>query len=62
MERKILKPGKDGLLVRDPVTKRHLKPEGEEKEMTNYWVRRVICGDAVVVEAEEAKPTKKVKN
>lgn len=61
--RKILKPGKDGLLVRDPVSKRHLHADGEEKEINSYWMRRLICGDVVEVEQPESKsPDKKSSN
>jgi hypothetical protein len=66
MERIKLKPAKDELLVRDPVTKRHLKAEGEEKDLNNYWARRIMCGDVLVVPeklaAEDPKAKKIFKN
>lgn len=36
-----------GLIVLDPVTLRPLRPEGEWKPLTNYWVRRLRDNDAV---------------
>jgi hypothetical protein len=61
METKILKPSRAGLLVRDPVSKRPLKEEGESKQISSYWARRITCGDVVVVEeqAVEEKPAPK---
>lgn len=62
MERKILKPGKPGLIVRDPVSKNPLSEKGEEKLMNTYWYKRVACGDALIVENEkevEKKDSKK---
>lgn len=38
-----------GLLVRDPVSLRFLPPEGKEVKPSTYWVRRVACGDVLVV-------------
>ena len=40
-----------GLLVRDPISKRPLPPEGAEVPESSYWVRRVASGDVVVVQA-----------
>lgn len=51
-----LKPGRDGLLVRDPVTGKPLDPNGETKPRNSYWLRRISDGDAV-----KAKPTKSAK-
>ncbi len=48
-----LKP-KNGLLIRDPVTKIILSTEGCLIEMTNFWNRRVLDGTVEVV-----KPTQK---
>lgn len=42
-----------GLKVRDPITKQHLREEGESKPRTNYWLRRVRAGEVVVIN----KPT-----
>lgn len=41
-----------GAKVRDPVTKQHLKAEGESKPRSNYWLRRVASGEVV----EAAQP------
>lgn len=40
----LLKPT-DGLIVRDPDTLAPLSAEGEEKELTSYWLRRLADGD-----------------
>lgn len=37
-------------IVRDPETKRPLSIDGEEKEWTTYWRRRVKEGGVVIVE------------
>lgn len=47
-----LKPARDGLIVRDPVTMVPLPSEGKEVERNSYWLRRMAAGD--VVEAVEA--------
>ncbi len=41
---------KDGLPVRDPATKRHLPAEGKEVPETSYWLRRLKCGDVVLIQ------------
>ncbi len=44
---------RDGILLRDPVTKNHLPPEGAIVDPGNlFWARRVRDGDAVIVEDE----------
>jgi hypothetical protein len=43
-----LKP-KNGLLIRDPVTKIVLSTDGCLMEMTNFWNRRVLDGTVEVV-------------
>lgn len=45
---------KDGLVVRDPATKRALPAEGAEVPETGYWMRRLRDGD--VVESTPAAP------
>lgn len=60
-----LKPSKEGLLVRDPVSKKFLPQEGAEiKIMTTYWQRRLNCGDVieVVEEPTREEPKKVLKN
>jgi len=59
--RMIIKPS-GNFLVRDPVTKAHLKPEGEVKPRNNYWLRRLASGEVVEVEQQggrQAIETKK---
>jgi len=45
-----LKP-KNGLLIRDPVTKIVLSTDGCLMEMTNFWNRRVLDGTVEVVKS-----------
>jgi hypothetical protein len=45
-----------GVLVRDPDTMQHLRPEGEMKEYTSYWRGAVRDGD---VFAHDSKPDHK---
>lgn len=42
-----LKPGRPGLVVRDPVSKVKLAPDGARVPNNQYWVRRLLCGDAI---------------
>ncbi len=58
---------KEGVLVRDPVTKIPLSAKGMKVSLASpggtYWRRRINCGDVLVVEEStmiRAK-TKKVK-
>lgn len=37
---------REGLIVRDPQTGNPLDPEGEEKPLSPYWLRRLADGDA----------------
>lgn len=50
---------KDGVLVRDPVTKAPLPKQGMLKPWTGpcgrYWRRRVNCGDAIIGNPPVAK-------
>ncbi|MBU1229554.1 MAG: DUF2635 domain-containing protein [Proteobacteria bacterium] len=34
-----------GLVVRDPVTKEPLPPQGARKEKSTHWLRRKAAGD-----------------
>lgn len=52
-----IKPA-SGAKVRDPVTKQHLRADGESKPRSNYWLRRVASGE--VVEAAQHAATKTV--
>ncbi|MTI13361.1 DUF2635 domain-containing protein [Sansalvadorimonas verongulae] len=42
-----IKP-KKGVKVRTPSGD-HLKPQGEKVPRTSYWLRRIKCGDVVLV-------------
>lgn len=53
MEKEILKPAKEGMVVRDPISFLPLKQEGEEKLMSSFWVRRKMHGDVVEVVADK---------
>lgn len=56
-----IKPASDAN-VRDPITKQHLKAEGENKPETNYWLRRIAAGEVVeVVQPAAAKAAPKDK-
>ncbi|WP_338523364.1 DUF2635 domain-containing protein [Pseudomonas batumici] len=44
-----------GLLVRDPVKRDRLPPEGREVPDDDfYWLRRLSCGDATLVASDAA--------
>jgi len=47
-----------GLIVRDPATRRPLAKEGEERELTGYWRRRLLCGDVLIVKPHVAPAPK----
>lgn len=57
-------------LIRDPITLRHLKPEGEWKEADRFWLRKIHLNEVIEceppkeerpepVEKEPAKPVVK---
>lgn len=52
-----IKPASADVKVRDPITKQHLKAEGESKPRSNYWIRRIAAGDVVEV-TEQPAPAK----
>lgn len=55
-----VKPAKEGLIVRDPETKRPLPADGKMVRMSAYWIRRKIAGEIIIMGgAEEIKPDKK---
>lgn len=59
METFVLKPS-PGASVRDPVTLELLKDnegKGEQKPRSNYWMRRVADGTAIIV----VQPVEKTK-
>lgn len=45
----LVKP-KPGLVVRDPISKQPLPPEGREVPAESYWLRRLRSGDVIEVE------------
>lgn len=58
-----IRPAREGLIVRDPISKQALPAAGRwVSAHTMYWRRRVLCGDVVVASppqadsAPEAKP------
>ena len=52
-----IKP-KQGLIVRDPITRTPLKNEGEEKPRNVYWLRRLKEGSALLVKSETTDAAK----
>lgn len=58
MSKFTLKPA-DGKSVRDPRTMKQLAAEGEQKPRSSYWLRRVACGDVVIVEPTKTARGKK---
>ena len=55
---RFVRPGSEGLLVRDPLTKAPLSAAGAMKPWVGpegrYWRRRLACGDVVLGEAASA--------
>lgn len=49
-ERRKIKPRVPGETVFDPETRILLADEGEEKRMSDFWLRRVRLGDVVYVD------------
>lgn len=49
MEKVYVKPAQ-GLKIRDDKTKQFLPESGKVVELTSYWVRRLQCGDVLLVE------------
>lgn len=47
---------KPGLQVRDPITGTPLPPEGEDKPLTSYWVRRLNEGSVTLGAVVEVRP------
>jgi len=61
---KVIKPSADGLIVRDPKTKKVLEATGEKKKMSSYWRRRLKDGSVVLCETKKVeayKPETKLK-
>jgi hypothetical protein len=53
---KCLKPAKKDIRVINPKTKRELSKDGEDVEMSSYWIRQIKVGD--VVEVSKSQPKK----
>lgn len=53
-----LKPGRSGLIVRDPITLKPLDEKGESKPRNSYWLRRIRCGDAIASKASRSSGPK----
>jgi hypothetical protein len=49
---------KEGLKVRDPISKDHLDKNGQEFELSAYWIRRELAGEVTIVR-EKKEITKK---
>lgn len=49
-----LKP-KEGMIIRDPVTKIPLGAEGCLMEMTTFWNRRILDGTVDVIKTPQKK-------
>lgn len=54
-----IKPAKDGLIVRDPITTRPLDAEGESKPRNKHWLRRLKDKDVVEAKRPVVKSTAK---
>jgi len=50
-----VKPGKPGLIVRDPVNMSRLDEKGEYKPKDSYWMRRLMVGDVILM-SDDPKP------
>lgn len=46
---------KPGFVVRDPVTRAPLPPEGRDVPDTDYWQRRLRDGDVVMADANAVR-------
>jgi hypothetical protein len=45
-----IKPARDGLVVRDPVTREAIPAEGAEVPASTYWRRRLRDGDVIMMD------------
>lgn len=50
-----IKPKKPELVIRDPATGQALNPEGEEKQDSSFWRRRIKDGSAVLAQPPAPK-------
>lgn len=49
-----IKPAREGLIVRDPLTMKPLPEEGAHKPLTTAWRRYLKAGDVVITKAPKA--------
>lgn len=54
-----IKPAQPGIKVRDPVTKQHLREDGEHKPRSTFWLRRLAAGEVVMVQQAAEKSAAK---
>lgn len=45
----VLKPAIAGNVLKDPQTGGNLAEKGEQKELTQYWLRQIASGEALVI-------------
>jgi hypothetical protein len=55
----IIRPATPGAVVRDPVSFRQVRDEGEKKPRNVYWQRRLDAGDVVIVPEAATTQTSK---
>ncbi len=48
----IVRPSKEGIVIRDPRTKKKLPPEGARVPDTSFWRRRILSGEVILMEEE----------
>ena len=53
----IIKPSREDVKVRDPITKLHLSNDGEQKPRTTHWIRLLNRGEVVEVKAIQTTKT-----
>lgn len=54
-----IRPTRLGDVIRDPVSMKPLKAEGERKPRTLYWQRRLATGDVALVSDAGTVPASK---
>ncbi|WP_027696695.1 DUF2635 domain-containing protein [Vibrio litoralis] len=59
--REILIKPKQGLLVRDPITRSPLNKVGETKPRNTYWLRRIQDGSCELITKQPTATATKVK-
>lgn len=51
---------KEGVNVRDPITKLHIPASGAEVPENTYWVRRVESGDVIRTDSPHAAAAERI--